>query len=215
MKKMTAGGYCYCSRSIRFPILSALIVAGLCLSNSVYAQDGEFSFSSGFDYSKGDYGSATDTEIWYIPVTGNYEKGPWRFRVTVPYITIEGPGGVVGGTEGGLVVSGGGGVVTKESGLGDVVAAASYTINPSNVYIPFIELTGKIKFPTADEDDGLGTGEHDYTIQADLYQSLGKISPFMTNWATSCIGAGTAPKNGVKNEISEKMTIFFTIPPNC
>jgi len=33
-----------------------------------------------------------------------------------------------------------------------------------------MDLTGKIKFGTADEDKGLGTGEQDYSLQADVFR---------------------------------------------
>jgi hypothetical protein len=157
-------------------------IASICLSNTVNAQDiAQFSISSGVDYANGDFGAISDTDYWRIPITANYDTGSWAFRVTVPYVHIKGPGAIVGGTDGILVVDGAAAApVTKEDGLGDVVASASYTISPSTVLMPYIELTGKIKFPTADEDDGLGTGEFDYTIQADFFQSIGKISPYVT-----------------------------------
>lgn len=157
-------------------------IASICLSNNVNAQDiGQFSISSGFDYANGNFGSSSDTDFWRIPITASYDTGPWAFWVTVPYVHIKGPGAVVGGTDGILIVNGAAAApVTKKGGLGDVVASASYTIIPSAVLMPYIELTGKIKFPTADEDDGLGTGKFDYTIQADFFQSIGKIAPYVT-----------------------------------
>lgn len=167
----------------RHSIPYILGIGVLFLGTTAYAQEtsaplrGSLSFSTGFDYSNGDYGKASDTEIWYVPFTGSYRNGPWRVKVTVPYISIEGPGGVVGGTDGGVVIGGKGGVVTRESGLGDVVASVSYLISPGS-NLPFVELTGKVKFPTADEDDFLGTGEFDYTIQADVFQKFGNLTPF-------------------------------------
>ena len=35
-----------------------------------------------------------------------------------------------------------------------------------------IDLTGKVKFGTADENKGLGTGENDYAVQADWGSKL-------------------------------------------
>jgi hypothetical protein len=70
---------------------------------------------------------------------------------------------------------------TTQSGLGDVVAAATYNIYGSTGAAPLlIDLTGKVKFGTADENKGLGTGENDYSIQADLYKTINKFIMFGT-----------------------------------
>lgn len=37
-----------------------------------------------------------------------------------------------------------------------------------------------MKLPTADEDDGLGTGETDYSFQVDLSKGFGDFTPFAT-----------------------------------
>ena len=39
-----------------------------------------------------------------------------------------------------------------------------------------MDLTGKVKFATADENKGLGTGESDYSVQADLYKFMGDFT---------------------------------------
>src|SRR5690606_24082214 len=121
--------------------------------------------TTGFDFSHGDYGASRDTDLWYVPTSINYDLGPWRFSASVPYVHIDGPGAVVAGDGGGVVVGPGTGVSTSASGLGDVVGAVSYLIRPSSPYIPFIELAARVKAPTANEDKGLGTGEFDTTLQ--------------------------------------------------
>jgi hypothetical protein len=98
----------------------------------------------------------------------------------VPYIRINGPGDVVRGADGNLVISSEASGRTTESGVGDVLAALSYVFYPSSSALPALELTGRIKLPTADEDEGLGTGETDYTLQADVSKSFGALSSFAT-----------------------------------
>ena len=63
-----------------------------------------------------------------------------------------------------------------ESGLGDVSASAIYSINPIQPWMPYLDVGAKIKFPTADQDRGLGTGAYDYTMILDLYKSFGKFA---------------------------------------
>jgi len=62
------------------------------------------------------------------------------------------------------------------SGPGDVTFAVSYGFDPFAPGMPYVDVGAKIKFPTADEDDGLGTGAYDYTLRVDLYEPIGKFA---------------------------------------
>lgn len=141
---------------------------------------GEVRLTTGVDYSSGDYGEAQDTDILYIPVAVRYANDPWTLRLTVPYIRIEGPGSVVGGGDAGIVIGGGGAQRTTESGIGDVVASATYTLPDLASQGTFVDLTGKVKFGTADEEKRLGTGENDYYLQIDLARTYGQMTPLAT-----------------------------------
>lgn len=151
-------------------------------SQAAGAEQNSFSLTSGFDYSSGDYGGATDTDILYIPLIGKYEAGRATFKVTVPYISIKSAGGVVGGADGGPIVidPNAAGERTTESGLGDIVASATYTVLEGGADAPLVDVTGKVKLATADEDKGLGTGETDYSAQVDIYKTYGAFTPFGT-----------------------------------
>lgn len=59
-----------------------------------------------------------------------------------------------------------------ESGFGDIVAAVIYT--PINTKGTIVDITGKIKFPTASEKKALGSGKTDYALQAEVEQAIGK-----------------------------------------
>lgn len=130
----------------------------------------------GFDYSSGGYGFSQKTEVFSVPVNLSYEPQHWMFKATIPYITIKGPASVVAG--GGATAGVPGRPTTNsESGLGDVMLSATYHARPVPGELN-IDFTGKVKFGTADEGKGLGTGETDYYAQIDLYQNFGAISPF-------------------------------------
>ena len=168
----------------RAAIVSTIVSAFLG-SGTAYAGDpetGQWKFSTGVDYSSGDYGEDQDTDIVYVPVTVRYLKDPWLFKQTVPWIHIKGPGGVIGGGTDGSVVVGGGSQAERrtESGLGHVVASVGYTLPGLMQQGTFVEFTGKVKFGTADEDKELGTGENDYTIQVDVAKRFGEFTPFGT-----------------------------------
>lgn len=56
------------------------------------------------------------------------------------------------------------GGVDTESGIGDLVLGAKVLINEQAGFIPANAIAGEVKFPTADEDKGLGSGEFDYDL---------------------------------------------------
>jgi hypothetical protein len=158
-------------------------IAGMLLSafflHTAYAADqGNFSLTSGLDYSSGKYGGTQSTQILYIPLTGKYEVDRWAFKLTVPYVRITGPGGVTRDTG---VYKASGTTRTTASGLGDVVAGASYNLYASGVTNALlVDLTGKVKFGTADETKGLGTGKTDYAAQVDIYKTVNQFTVFGT-----------------------------------
>ena len=59
-----------------------------------------------------------------------------------------------------------------EQGFGDIVAAATYHAIDSKGLI--LDITGKMKFATASESKGLGSGKNDYALQAEAEQAIGK-----------------------------------------
>jgi len=137
-----------------------------------------FTVSAGVDYSKGDYGEESDTQILSAPLTLKLEWEPVILKVTVPFLLIRGTGAVVGGSDGGVIVGDDVGPLQTDTGIGDVVASATYVFYPESGLLPVLEFTGKAKFATADEDKGLGTGENDYTLQIDASKAFGPITPF-------------------------------------
>jgi hypothetical protein len=140
--------------------------------------DGEphLRLSTGFDYSSGDYGSDETTSILYIPVTARYETDNTLLKLTVPYLSIETDGGVlVGGPD---VIGSGSGGQLDESGLGDIVLGVTYYLLPETPRRPALDVTGKIKIPTADEEKQLGTGELDYSLEAELTKISGRTAVF-------------------------------------
>jgi hypothetical protein len=146
---------------------------------------------TGFDYSSGDYGFTQSTEVFSVPVNLSVDKDRWAFKATLPYITIKGPATVVAGSGG----AAGGGAPPRptshtESGAGDVMLSATYHARPVPGELN-IDLTGRVKFGTANEDKGLGTGLTDYYAQIDLYQNFGVITPF-GNVGYRMLGSNTA-----------------------
>jgi len=167
------------------PVISMLCATLLPVPHQASAAtDGETSIILGAEYTSGDYGTSSKTKIWYFPVTLRYETDVNAASITVSYLSVEGRGDVV--------VSGGGGGMgmgsqtvkrtstqtgtRTDSGLGDVILAGSHKLFGTTS--TRIDLTGKIKFGTADETDNLGTGENDYAVQLDFEKDYNSNSMF-------------------------------------
>jgi hypothetical protein len=160
-------------------VLGILLVLVLAGASPAPAQDEpRWSLSTSVNYSFGDYGTGEDTTLLYVPVTlGVRPIDRLWLSLTVPYIYLSAEN---------VVVTGGGVAARKrgtgklarpeasssESGLGDLSFKASYVVLEERDLIPEIAPWVRIKFPTADSDRGLGTGEFDETLGLDLSKRL-------------------------------------------
>jgi len=153
------------------------------------------SLTTGIDFSRGKYGGTTSTDILYIPVTAKFQSDDLFFKLTLPYISVTGAGGGVVRGMGPFKITTGT-KVTTQSGLGDVIASAGYTVVDTYSFI--LDLVGNIKFGTADASRSLGTGENDYSAQLDGFYITGNTTLFATT-GYKIIGA---PAGVVVNNIA-------------
>jgi hypothetical protein len=126
--------------------------------------------SSGVEYTTGDYGGAANIDETYVPFTLSLTRGLVGARITVPYLRVDGPASALYGD---LIDPDDPAAAedTSESGLGDVVASLTlFDLFTSDSLDVAVDLTGKVKFGTADADIGLGSGENDYTVLVDVYK---------------------------------------------
>lgn len=154
------------------------IVAFMLVSADGAAQDAgaDLRFSTGIEYSTGKYGGSDDIEELYVPFTFRVGLDRVGFRLTAPYLSVTAPDDTVI-TEPGTEPLPGSGETVTESGLGDVIGALTlYDVYVSDSANFVIDVTGKVKFATADETKGLGTGENDYTLQLDAYRFFDRFS---------------------------------------
>jgi len=130
--------------------------------------------SLGYHYSTGTYGTADTTEIAYIPLTAKAEIGRWGIQGTIPYLRISSPAAVVQGPNGPIQTTSG-----ESDGLGDILARGLYALPPPAFWMPFVDLIGIGKFPTASRGEGLGTGEFDFGLESEFWWSGGDLTPFL------------------------------------
>lgn len=151
-----------------------LIAAALVTAAPASAET--WKLGAGIDYTNGDYGGDDDVSTLYAPVNIKYRGGRLGLRLTVPYLEVGGPGIVV--DEGGQLVPG---PDRTDSGLGDVIVAATvYDVVAIADRGFYVDLTAKVKFGTADEGKGLGTGERDYVLQGEWYKDFERVGLFGT-----------------------------------
>lgn len=171
------------------------LLLGFCVPAAYAADDsGHATVSAGFDYSSGTYGTPFTTEIWDVPLSVGYQADRWSVKLTVPWVSISGADDVIPGI--GRVKNtnphgrgrgrGHGGPFAppitetsgSASGLGDVVAQATYGLVRDDADNFGLDFTGKIKFGTADANEGLGTGQNDYGLSLGAYKGFGAWTLF-------------------------------------
>ena len=161
--------------------LAAAVAIQFLATHKAHAASWEsFKVFSGVDYSTGDYGEATNTDIIYVPLTVKYETGPWTLRATTSYIRIHGPANVIGAGEDGSYVTNISTGRLSRSGPGDILLGLTYSLDSLWAHGWFVDFTGKVKLPTADDKKNLGTGKTDFTAQLDVAKILGRFTPFAT-----------------------------------
>ena len=168
-------------------ILSGVLLAGLVAASPSHAQDARkdelqtpddtsLSVTTGVDWSSGDYGTGSDTRILVVPLALRYKTGNLRVSVTQPWLRIDGSSAIVGNGPGGVIIDPNAPRTTR-SGLGDLTVGAAYMIPEEKLGVG-IDLSARVKLPTASRSKGLGTGKTDVTVGAELSRSFGSVTPF-------------------------------------
>ena len=155
------------------------------------------SFTIGFDYSEGDFGTTTvdeegdilETTTLSVPISARVDVGDFRFSVTGSWVQIEGPGGVLpGGVVVGdtapedVIVDPNAPAISEletNDGFGDLTLGVNYNV-PTSVTGDFlVQLQGRLKLPTA-SNAALTTDEVDGGFTVDVAYPIGQLTPFVT-----------------------------------
>lgn len=143
-----------------------LALAAPAVSRAASSQ--EFGFSAGTEFVSGEYGGEERVDEWYTRVSGWARFGRVALRLTVPWLSVDAPTGTIIDGPGGPII--GDGPRRTESGIGDVTASMTLRdVWKASGGDAVLDLTGQVKFGTADEEAGLGSGETDITLQADYF----------------------------------------------
>lgn len=134
-------------------------------------------FSSGFDYSAGKFGDTETTEVAFVPLNVQTARGPYTFKLSSGWLSVAGPALIL---DGGGVATGTPGVSRKVSGVADTSISAAYSLEQFYDRGLYIDLTARVKLPSASLSKGLGTGKVDGTVLADVAVAVGGVMPFVT-----------------------------------
>lgn len=187
-------------------ICSLLCLAlGVTMTHLAHAEELPYSVGLGFEFVSGTYGTTTRTDTIYIPFTvAYYPTDRINLSVEIPYVyqsngnvisgvysgrrwgktmqlpAANGPGGT-GGMGAGNGGMGGQATVNSQqaqNGLGDITVKGGYVLVVEKEFMPQIRPNAFVKFPTADKDRALGTGEFDEGFAVELSKWLGDWNTF-------------------------------------
>ncbi|MBI5810111.1 MAG: transporter [Deltaproteobacteria bacterium] len=180
---------------------------------SALAEDWKASLST--TYEEGKYGTGSMVETLYVPITvkRNFDMGD--ISLTVPYVVQRSAGQVifVGGTV--FRKNGGSAAVATNSGIGDVILKGTlYLLREYKKQPLDVSLAANIKFPTADEGTGLGTGEFDETAGLEfskiLYPAWTGFFDFYHTLVGKPAGSGFKDKFSFDLGVAKKITPELT-----
>jgi len=165
----------------------AILATALLLAVGAARADDGITLGIGADYSSGDYGTTTTTDIWSVPLSARYTSGDWTWKASLPWMRVAGNAGVVPGlgNVGNLNPNGrgrgrGNAITSSDSGsasgIGDLRLTGTYSFAGTGA--TGVDLTANVKVATADEDKGLGTGANDYGLALDLYRDFSGTTLF-------------------------------------
>lgn len=128
----------------------------------------------GLDFSRGDYGEPDPTNVGSASIFAKLEYEPITFKLLVPYVVIDGSDDVIIGENG----RGNSGSSDLRYGVGDLVTTLVYSWFPERSYVSIVDLSTKVKIPTASEKENIGTGEVDVTVQLEVTKTIANASFF-------------------------------------
>jgi hypothetical protein len=178
----------------------------------VYSQD--WKAAASFNYETGDFGTGQDTTTIYLPftLTRYWDKGD--LSLTVPYLyqetsslvtTVSGvPTRIRKQTTTQTVTT------TSHDGFGDLIFRGHYYLLEEFRKDPIdVSLVGKIKLPTADTDEGLGTGEFDEGLGIEINKQLTKQWSVFSDLSFTLIG--DPPGTDLNDQIAFDLGVGYRI----
>ena len=139
-----------------------------------------FQLKVGLSYEQGDYGTGEDSRAVYAPVVLKYLGDKFDVGLTVPWLYLHSEAGVT--QVDGDITRGSRDQQrdTSATGLGDVSLKGRWFLieDDRTSWVPALAPFARIKFPTADADRNLGTGEPDFGFGVEYDKQFGSVFVF-------------------------------------
>lgn len=139
------------------------------------------SVSLGAAYWEGKFGGATTSELFVAPLSVRWRSDNVRAWATLPYMSIQSDGVLFAGTDGGPILVSSSTPSPQgrnRDGLGDLTLGATWTAIDGGGTGLMLDLTTRVKLPTAADSTGLSTGKTDVSIAADVSVPAGGVVPY-------------------------------------
>ncbi len=180
-------------------------------------------------YSSGSYGTSSRTDITAVPLSIRrlFDNGDVTLIVSYLWVTgdcnvtlLSGVPNATGGTCPTRTVVRGGRVVQErttvtrvtQSGIGDTLLQGRYYLLDEKGLLPTVAVLGRVKFPTADPDKGLGTGEFDEKFGLQLSKTL--TERWITFADVGYTFIGSPPGVALKNQWNYDLGLGYYFTPN-
>jgi hypothetical protein len=154
-----------------------MLFSSACAQPAFAADAGTVRIGTGFNYSSGNYGTSTTTKILSIPFSVRYDRDRWTLKASLSWLRITNGAGVIPGI-GEVGATATTTPASSASGWGDLVTSVTYNAYYDEATKFGLDVTGKVKWATADANKGLSTGENDYSAQVDAYKTIDRMTWF-------------------------------------
>lgn len=157
-------------RKLMVLALSAAMVAGF----AAEGRAASWVSTSGVSATSGDYGTGQDTTVTQLYETAKLEGEKGELGLMVPYLFRRGSGVTPG--ESGRARNRA--IPEDADGFGDVQLLGKLFWLEETGSRPAVDWGGRVKFPTASEEDGLGTGRFDFGVGPEVLKHFGSLMTF-------------------------------------
>lgn len=139
----------------------------------------DFSLTLGASAWHGDFGAPTNTDISSVLLAARYRVDGLRLTASLPRMYIRSNGTFFTGLGGTplFVAPNVRSLPRVRKGIGDLTLGASYLLPGGDARGFDLELTGRVKLPTASDSSQLSTGKVDYSVGADVSKTFGRVTP--------------------------------------
>ncbi len=162
----------------RLKVIIVFCLSGLMITcaQKCFCEEYFYDFEVSPSFTSGDYGTGDNVDVFYLPfILSAYPSERIRGSVEVPWVYQSSTQIAFAGGMGHHSFQNTEGSRGSESGLGDIILKGEYAflLEPMDKFNLLLE--GTLKLPTASESKGLGTGEADEGIVAELGRTISHI----------------------------------------